>query len=108
MQVLANYDGRACARLDDVARLLGLPGKTILSGADVWPAFLDNRLDEIRRYCEQDTLLTYLIYLRHRLISGQIMMDTYQDQQNQIREMLSGFKQPHWDEFLQQWKPIGE
>ena len=103
MQWLANHDNRSFARLDEIARLLGLPGKTLLSGADVWPAFLEGRLAEIRRYCEQDALLTYLIYLRCLLIAGRVTEEHYQRQLDQVRDMLTGLKQPPWDEFLRQW-----
>nr|MCU0936622.1 3'-5' exonuclease [Gammaproteobacteria bacterium] len=52
MDVLSAYQGRAAASLDDVATLLGLPGKMGMSGGQVWDRFLAGDLTGIRDYCE--------------------------------------------------------
>jgi predicted PolB exonuclease-like 3'-5' exonuclease len=48
--------------LDDVARLVGLPGKYNVTGSKVrelWP----EKADEVARYCAEDVAQTWLIYL---------------------------------------------
>jgi 3'-5' exonuclease len=49
--------------LDRVAKLLGL-GKQGMHGADVFEALAQGRREEVLAYCMNDTLITYLIYLR--------------------------------------------
>src|SRR3569833_1118924 len=50
MDVLAAYQPRACAPLDQIATLLGLPGKMGMSGAKVWDHFLAGDIAGIRNY----------------------------------------------------------
>src|SRR5512139_2606807 len=70
MDVLAMYQPRANAPLDQMAQLCGLPGKLGMSGADVWGAWLAGELAAIRNYCETDVVNTYLLYLRFRRMRG--------------------------------------
>ena len=58
MDVLSNYQPRAAAPLDEIAVMLGLPGKMGRSGAEVWEQFLAGRIEDIRNYCETDALNT--------------------------------------------------
>jgi len=54
MDVLAAYQPRANAPLDEVATLLGFPGKMGMSGAKVWEAYQAGEIEAIRHYCETD------------------------------------------------------
>ena len=44
MDVLAGYQPRASAPLDDIAQMLGLPGKLGMDGSQVWSAYQAGRL----------------------------------------------------------------
>ena len=61
MDLLAKFNGRASAPLDGLAKLCGFPGKMGMDGSQVWPAYLDGKIDDIRRYCETDVVNTYLM-----------------------------------------------
>src|SRR5262245_58123235 len=61
MDLLSLYQVRAAAPLDQVARLLGLPGKLGMDGAQVWDAFRAGAIVDIRGYCETDALNTWLV-----------------------------------------------
>ncbi|MFN9389816.1 MAG: 3'-5' exonuclease, partial [Betaproteobacteria bacterium] len=54
MDLLAKYQPRASAPLDELARLVGLPGKIGMEGSRVWQAWQEERIEEIRAYCEAD------------------------------------------------------
>ena len=54
--------------LDDIALLLGLPGKMGHQGVGVQNN--QPELEDIRNYCETDVLNTYLVYLRYELCAG--------------------------------------
>lgn len=101
--VLSAYQPRASAPLDEVAVLLGFPGKMGRSGADVWDQFLDGKIGEIRDYCETDALNTYLVYLRYELIRGNLDAAGYRRETELIRKTLRDANKPHWNEFLSCW-----
>ena len=72
MDVIAGYQPRASASLDQTAVLLGFPGKLGMSGDKVWDKFKEGGIREIRDYCETDVLNTWLIYLRFELMRGNL------------------------------------
>ena len=84
MDYLNDYGSSRNAKLGDVARLVGLPGKVgEVSGAGVYDIYkstvreLDARVVEakqasVARYCLQDTIQTALIFLRSRFHLGKI------------------------------------
>ena len=104
MDVLAAYQPRAAARLDEIASLCGFPGKMGMDGSKVWDAFLDGEIESIRNYCETDVLNTYLVYLRFELIRGHLSAAAYDKACQQVRDELQNEDKPHFSEFLQNWK----
>jgi len=103
MDVLAMYQPRNNAPLDDVAQLAGLPGKIGIGGAKVWETYLAGDIGKIRDYCEADTANTYLLYLRYQLLRGVFTKDLYKKEIQILRTCLQGLDKPHWREFLQLW-----
>jgi predicted PolB exonuclease-like 3'-5' exonuclease len=104
MDLLALYQPRNNAPLDDMALLAGLPGKIGVGGAQVWKAYLAGEKKKIRDYCEVDTANTYLLYLRFQRLRGAFTPDQYKRECGLFREMLQAKKDPHWQEFLRLWK----
>ena len=104
MDLLALYQPRGYAPLDDLARLMGLPGKLGMEGAGVWDAYQAGKLAEIRNYCESDVVNTYLIYLRFQLMRGAFTPDQHRAECEQVRSVLSKSPEPHWKEFLANWR----
>ena len=70
MDLLALYNGRANAPLDDLAKLFGFPGKLGMDGGKVWEAWQGGQIADIRDYCETDVINTYLVYNRFRRLRG--------------------------------------
>jgi hypothetical protein len=58
--------------LDLVAKLVGLPGKGEVSGADVQVLWERGRWQDIHRYCRDDTLQTYFVFLRVEQLRGRV------------------------------------
>ena len=69
MDLLSMYQNRGGAPLNAFSLLCGLPGKSG-SGAEVWDDYQRGNLDGIRHYCENDALLTYLLYVRYQHFRG--------------------------------------
>jgi 3'-5' exonuclease len=103
MDVLAGYQFRGAARLDEVSVLLGLPGKLGLSGDRVWEAWRDGKLDAIRDYCETDVLNTWLVYLHFEQFRGRRSAEEVEAEQALVVETLRNDGRPHLREFLSAW-----
>ncbi|ALG67743.1 3'-5' exonuclease [Beggiatoa leptomitoformis] len=105
MDVLAAYQPKAFARLDEIATILGFPGKMGMSGDQVWDVYQAGGIQDIRHYCETDVLNTYLIFLRFELIRGKLKPDEYQKETQRVRETLGADAQKkHLQEFLTAWE----
>lgn len=104
MDVLSGYQARGRVSLENVAMLLGLPGKMGFSGAQVWDAYLAGDIIGIRRYCETDVLNTYLIYLRFELMRGKFSRERYEEEIERVKAMLRASREPHLTEFLRAWE----
>ena len=106
MDVLAGYQMRAVAPLDEVATLLGLPGKMGMSGAKVWDAYQAGDLAGIRNYCETDVLNTYLVFLRFELMRGRLTPQAYAQECALVEQTLTEAGEPHLQEFLAAWQQV--
>lgn len=103
MDVLALYQPRAAAPLDDLARLSGFAGKLGMDGSQVWEAYKGGRIDAIRNYCETDVVNTYLMHCRFRKMRGAFDEAAYADELQIVRAALAALDAPHWREYLAAW-----
>jgi 3'-5' exonuclease len=103
MDILALYQPRANAPLDELAKLMGLPGKLGMDGSQVWHAFQGGEIAAIRNYCETDVVNTYLVFLRFQFMRGLFDNEQYQRECELVRFTLSKSSEPHWQEFLAHW-----
>ncbi len=104
MDVLAMFQPRAFAALDDMAKLCGLPGKLGMDGSQVWPAYQRGEIGNIRDYCETDVVNTYLLYLRFMLLRGTLHGDSHVAEVARVRERLSTLPGAQWKAYLSAWK----
>ena len=108
MDVLAMFNARANAPLDDIAKLCGFPGKLGMDGSKIWEAYKAGEIEAIRNYCETDVVNTHLVFLRFQLMRGHLHHDAYEAEVKLVRDTLESDliqnKTPHWAEFLTAWK----
>ncbi|HEX4942753.1 MAG TPA: 3'-5' exonuclease [Usitatibacteraceae bacterium] len=104
MDLLAGYQNRAFAPLDDIAQLCGLPGKLGMDGSKVWQAWRNGEINAIRDYCETDVANTYLVYLRFQRMRGALSAGEYDREIALFRAFLGEQKAAHWREFSSAWK----
>ena len=76
---LADHGASRAGSLDAVVRLIGLPGKIGIDGSQVEGLFQAGQLDAIQRYCLADVAQTALLFLRFRLLQGQLPPELYRD-----------------------------
>jgi predicted PolB exonuclease-like 3'-5' exonuclease len=103
MDVLAGFQVRGRASLDQTAVLLGFPGKLGMSGDKVWDKFVEGAIGEIRDYCETDVLNTWLVYLRFEFMRGNLDAAGLQREYQLVRDTLTSMDRPHLNEFLAAW-----
>lgn len=103
MDVLAGYQLSGRSSLEQVALLLGFPGKLGMSGEKVWDYYRQGRIAEIRNYCETDALNTYLIYLRLQLMRGVLDHAGYDRELEALKDKLAAAGEAHLNEFLNAW-----
>ena len=106
MDLLALYNLRAAVPLDQMATLLGYPGKMGMDGSKVAGAYYSGDVKAIRDYCETDVLNTYLVYLRYLHTSGKLSAQALEDEEDLLREYLIHDGQAHFGEFLDVWASL--
>jgi hypothetical protein len=104
---LSGYQPRAAAPLQEIALLLGFPGKMGMSGAVVWDKYQAGALDEIRHYCETDVLNTFLVYLQFEKARGNLSPAVLDKEHELLADTLQQSAQSHLLEFLRAWKSLG-
>ena len=104
MDLVASYQPRAAAPLDQIATMLGFPGKMGMSGAKVWDNYQAGDIEGIRNYCETDVLNTYLVYLRFELMRGHITHEKYEQECELLKQSLVSENKEHLTEFLNVWE----
>jgi predicted PolB exonuclease-like 3'-5' exonuclease len=104
MDLLSLYQSRAAAPLDEIARLLGFPGKLGMNGSDVWDAYRRGELANIRGYCETDVVNTYLVFLRFQMMRGVLTPEQYEQELDIVHATLARSPLNHWKEFISAWQ----
>ncbi len=76
---LSNYNAiRMNGGLNLLAKVLGKPGKMSTKGDEVYDMFLAGAIQEINNYCIHDVLDTYFLFLRTRVMLGEITLEKEQ------------------------------
>ena len=77
---LSNYNAiRMNGGLNLLAKVLGKPGKMSTKGDQVYNMFLEGRVQDINNYCIHDVLDTYFVFLRTRVLQGDITIEKEQE-----------------------------
>lgn len=79
LDLMTNYGAsRFSGGLHLAANLLGKPGKMEIEGFMVQDLYNEGRLQEINDYCRCDVLDTYFVFLRSRVLTGRLDLETEQ------------------------------
>jgi 3'-5' exonuclease len=80
MDWMGNYGAcRLSGGLNLFSKILGQPGKMDVSGRQVYQMYLEGRVREINEYCMFDTLDTYFVFLRTRVLTGELTLEQEHD-----------------------------
>ncbi|MHB8420617.1 MAG: 3'-5' exonuclease [Myxococcales bacterium] len=72
LDFLSNGEPRNRARLDEYCKLVGLPGKMGIDGAQVATLFAAGRSEDLSAYCAMDVLQTVGLFLRVQRLRGRV------------------------------------
>jgi predicted PolB exonuclease-like 3'-5' exonuclease len=77
--VLASFTSGARATLNEISRVMGMPGKPDgIDGGQVDTYFRDGKIKAIAEYCETDVVNTYRVWLRYELFRGRLTEAAHQ------------------------------
>jgi 3'-5' exonuclease len=103
---VSNYNAiKVAGGLNMLAKTIGKPGKMSSKGDQVYGMYLEGKMKEINEYCIHDVLDTYFVFLRTRVLLGEITIDREQTIVNQTKEYLidNVGKIPAFKEYLDNW-----
>lgn len=99
MDALSGFQGRGRPSLREACALLGLPGKNLMEGSSVMDAYLEGRIGDIRRYCLEDALNTYLVSIHFDYLRGNLSQDSLDDEYGLLIDVLKASGEQHLGEF---------
>ncbi len=86
---LTNFGAwKVAGGLNLLSKILGKPGKMAMAGDQVYGLFQAGRLQEINEYCMFDTLDTYFVFLRTRVLCGDLILDQEQQLVREAKQFL--------------------
>jgi 3'-5' exonuclease len=81
--VLSSFSYGGKVKLDELSRVVGLPGKPdAMDGSQVESYFDAGRIQDIADYCMSDVINTYRLWLRHELFRGRLDHDQFKFSDN--------------------------
>jgi len=117
-ELLTNFGStRFTGGLNLAANILGKPGKMAVEGDMVQDLYDAGRLAEINDYCRCDVLDTYFVFLRTRVLTGQLALAAEQEIIAQTKAWLEQRADQaaayrlyldHWGDWPNPWKPAAE
>lgn len=106
MDLFSNFGAsRVTGGLNLLANLIGKPGKSGIDGSQVQDMYDAGRAPEINDYCRADVLDTYFVFLRSRVLLGQITLEQEQALVDSTRAWLEQRRSasPAFDKYLNDW-----
>lgn len=106
MDWLGNYGAcRLAGGLDLLSKILGKPGKMEVSGEQVYEMHRAGRHQDVNDYCLFDTLDTYFVFLRTRVLSGDLTLDQEHQLVEEARDWLTAraSELPALRQYLANW-----
>jgi predicted PolB exonuclease-like 3'-5' exonuclease len=103
---LTNFGAcRLMGGLNLLAKMLGKPGKMEMAGDQVYGMHREGKLQEINDYCMFDTLDTYFVFLRTRVMTGDLGPGQEHEVVHNAREFLQSkiSELPALSQYLQNW-----
>jgi Predicted 3'-5' exonuclease related to the exonuclease domain of PolB/Asparagine synthase len=87
--VLSSFSYGGKVKLDELSRIMGLPGKPGgMDGSQVAAYFNAGRIQEIADYCKSDVINTYRLWLRHELFRGRLDHNQFEASEENVSAFI--------------------
>jgi predicted PolB exonuclease-like 3'-5' exonuclease len=106
MDLFSNFGAtRMTGGLNLLANLIGKPGKTSIDGSQVQDLYLGGKAGDVNDYCRCDVLDTYFVFLRTRVLLGQMSLAREQELVDLAKAWLEERREKvaAFDHYLQEW-----
>ena len=106
MDWLTNFGAvRMAGGLNLLGKLLGKPGKMTVTGDQVYQMFQDGNVQAINDYCLFDTLDTYFVFLRTRVMQGELTLEKEHQLVLKAKEFVKGHVEQYagLQQYLDNW-----
>tara|TARA_R110002124_G_scaffold250518_2_gene415587 strand:+ start:9806 stop:10579 length:774 start_codon:yes stop_codon:yes gene_type:complete len=103
--VLASFTMQGKCKLDELSRILGLPGKPDgVDGSKVAEYVATGRIQEVADYCETDVVNTYRVWLRYELMRGALTTEAFEQSERSLTDFIDARSadRPHLAPFARQ------
>jgi predicted PolB exonuclease-like 3'-5' exonuclease len=97
----SDFGASAKVKMNELCAAFQLPGKLGVDGSMVDEFYQNNRLQEIRDYCETDVLNTYLLYLVYQHHTGSMSKNSFVKCKEELKSFLKEKNKKHFNEFLE-------
>jgi len=88
--LLSAHERHARVSLNELARVLGLPGKPAgLDGGQVEAMVQEGRMAEVADYCRSDVVNTYRAWLRYELFCGRVSQPQFAASESALADFLA-------------------
>ena len=98
----SDFGASARVKMNELCAAFNLPGKIDIDGSQVTNLFDNNKLQEIRDYCECDVINTYLLYLIYQHHCGSMSSESFKKSKDDLKDFMQDKlqKKPHFSEFI--------
>ena len=106
MDLISNFGAtRLVGGLNVLANLIGKPGKTGIDGSKIQDMYNAGEVESINDYCRCDVLDTYFVFLRSRVLLGELRLEDEQRIVAETKAMLEEQAEicPAYAHYLQHW-----
>jgi hypothetical protein len=106
MDLISNFSAvRVVGGLNLLANLIGKPGKTEIDGSMIQDMYDAGEVESINDYCRCDVLDTYFVFLRTRVLLGQLPLDEEQQIVGETKAWLEEQceNSPAYTHYLEHW-----
>ncbi|MGH9676637.1 MAG: ribonuclease H-like domain-containing protein [Candidatus Acidiferrum sp.] len=106
------FSNRGACRMNGglnlLAKMLGMPGKMAVAGDQVREMHRAGKFEEINDYCMFDTLDTYFVFLRSRVVNGELTANRERELVMEGRDWLveKTAERPALQRYLDAWQPV--
>ncbi len=103
---LSNFNAiKMAGGLNLLAKVIGKPGKLSTKGDLVYDMFREGKVREINDYCIHDVLDTYFVFLRTRVMLGELSIDREQEIVGKTKDFIKNEQEriPALKEYYDNW-----